>query len=204
THQCTISQHLSAIFIFLTVFTWLLNHTLDLRLLVAFSSTGFVGGCLIWELMGHFKSDAASSEHRARTVKASLLIFLTLITLMPILCTLTAPIDHYNEDYDDKDCNDHDGDDVTVEAWVAMTMTLAGRWALMSATPVATAANTTIITDGPPPLMATPPQATALAASTLGPLPVEYLKLGNGTWLSSPHSLLLQHASHLLSGTGHV
>lgn len=62
---CTISQHLSVILLFLAVFTRLLDHTLDPRLLVALSSAGFIGGCLVWELMEHFESDAASSERRA-------------------------------------------------------------------------------------------------------------------------------------------
>jgi phosphatidylinositol glycan class C protein len=88
---CTISQNLSVIFAFLTVFTRLLDHTLDPRLLVALSSAGFIVGCLVWELLGHFESDAASSDRRGRTVKASLLIFLALIALAPILRTLTAP-----------------------------------------------------------------------------------------------------------------
>ncbi|KAH9016900.1 phosphatidylinositol N-acetylglucosaminyltransferase [Lactarius pseudohatsudake] len=88
---CAISQNLSVIFIFLAVFTRLLDHTLDPRLLVALSTAGFIGGCLVWELMGHSPSDAASSERRARTVKASLLVFLALIALAPILRTLTAP-----------------------------------------------------------------------------------------------------------------
>ncbi|KAI9430548.1 phosphatidylinositol N-acetylglucosaminyltransferase [Lactarius indigo] len=88
---CTISQHLSVIFVFLAVFTRLLDHTLDPRLLAALSSVGFLGGCLVWELMGHFESDAPSSERLARTVKASLLVFLALIALAPILRTLTAP-----------------------------------------------------------------------------------------------------------------
>ena len=70
-------------------------------------------GCLVWELLGHFESDAASSDRRAllffssaiffvilillllflgaRIVGASLLIFLALIALTPILRTLTAP-----------------------------------------------------------------------------------------------------------------
>ncbi|KAH9008847.1 phosphatidylinositol N-acetylglucosaminyltransferase [Lactarius deliciosus] len=108
---CAISQNISVIFIFLAVFTRLFDHTLDPRLLVALSTAGFIGGCLVWELMGHFESDAASSERRtcfsssiqlnptnqscsalgARMVKASLLIFLALIALAPILRTLTAP-----------------------------------------------------------------------------------------------------------------
>jgi hypothetical protein len=58
---CTISQHLSVIFVFLAVFTHLLNHTLDPRLLVVLSSATFVVGCIIWETMEHFGRDAAGN-----------------------------------------------------------------------------------------------------------------------------------------------
>jgi Phosphatidylinositol N-acetylglucosaminyltransferase len=58
---CTISQHLSVIFIFLAVFTRLLDHTLDPRLLVVLSSAIFVVGCIIWEAMEYFGSDALRS-----------------------------------------------------------------------------------------------------------------------------------------------
>jgi|SRR6266850_189905 len=109
---CTICQHLSVIFVFLAVFTRLLDQTLDPRLLVVVSSASFVVGCIVWEFMEYFGSDAAwntFSDHRtffkaftvaliqsicglgARAVKASLLIFLALIALAPILRTLTAP-----------------------------------------------------------------------------------------------------------------
>ncbi|KAH9979844.1 phosphatidylinositol N-acetylglucosaminyltransferase [Lactifluus volemus] len=90
---CTISQHISAIFIFLAVFTRLLDNTLDPRLLVALSTMNFVAGCIIWELLEYFWGDAtqSGSADRARTVKASLLVFLALIALAPILRTLTAP-----------------------------------------------------------------------------------------------------------------
>lgn len=110
---CTISQHLSVIFIFLAVFTRLLDHTLDPRLLIILSSATFVVGCIIWEAMEHFARDeltSTPSDRRkfvlllgcitdlmliaglgARTVKASLLVFLALIALAPILRTLTAP-----------------------------------------------------------------------------------------------------------------
>jgi phosphatidylinositol glycan class C protein len=46
---CTISQHLSLIFIFLAVSTRLLDYTLDPRPLAVLSSTTFVVGCIIWE-----------------------------------------------------------------------------------------------------------------------------------------------------------
>lgn len=57
---CTISQHLSVIFIFLAVFTRLLEHTLDPRLLVVLSSAIFVVGCIIWEAMEYFERDPLS------------------------------------------------------------------------------------------------------------------------------------------------
>jgi hypothetical protein len=58
---CTIAQHLSVIFIFLAVFTRLLDHTLDPRLLVVFSSATFVVGCTTWEAMGYFGRDELRS-----------------------------------------------------------------------------------------------------------------------------------------------
>jgi phosphatidylinositol N-acetylglucosaminyltransferase subunit C len=58
---CTISQHISVIFIFLAVFTQLLDNTLDPRLLVALSTMNFVAGCIIWELLEYFWGDASQS-----------------------------------------------------------------------------------------------------------------------------------------------
>jgi len=110
---CTISQHLSVILIFLAVFIRLLDRTLDPRLLVFLSSATFVVGCILWEVMEYLGRDelgGAPSDRRefvlplwlhnrpdliagpgARTLKASLLVFLALIALAPILRTLTAP-----------------------------------------------------------------------------------------------------------------
>jgi phosphatidylinositol N-acetylglucosaminyltransferase subunit C len=64
---CTVSQHLSIIFIFLAVFTGLLDHSLDPRLLVILSSGTFMVGCIIWEVLEYFGRDAlnsASSDRR--------------------------------------------------------------------------------------------------------------------------------------------
>ncbi|KAI0260636.1 phosphatidylinositol N-acetylglucosaminyltransferase [Gloeopeniophorella convolvens] len=93
---CTISQHLSAVFIFLAIFTRLLDQTLDPRLLVALSTAIFVGGLFIWELMEHTQEvpRTSSPDRRAscgHIVKGSLLLFLALMALAPILRTLTAP-----------------------------------------------------------------------------------------------------------------
>jgi len=90
---CTISQHLSVVFVFLAVFTRLLDHTLDPRLLVVLSSVIFVIECIMWESIEYFGSNVekSTSDRRSYTAKASLLIFLVLIALAPILRTLTAP-----------------------------------------------------------------------------------------------------------------
>jgi phosphatidylinositol glycan class C protein len=58
---CTVSQHLSIIFIFLAVFTRLLDHTLDPRLLVVLSSATFVVGCIIWEVMEYLERGGLKS-----------------------------------------------------------------------------------------------------------------------------------------------
>jgi phosphatidylinositol N-acetylglucosaminyltransferase subunit C len=66
-NACTISQHISVIFVFLAVFVRLLDHTLDPRLLVALSTMNFVAGCVIWELLGYFWSEGSecgSSDRR--------------------------------------------------------------------------------------------------------------------------------------------
>ena len=79
---CTICQHLSVVFVFLAVFTRLLDHTLDPRLLIVLSSAGFIVGCLVWELLGHFESDAASSDRRALLFFFLRDIFVILILLL--------------------------------------------------------------------------------------------------------------------------
>jgi Phosphatidylinositol N-acetylglucosaminyltransferase len=71
---CTISQHLSVIFVFLAVFTRLLDYTLDPRLLVIFSSATFVVGCIIWETMEHFRRDVAGSAPSDRRTFAKLYV----------------------------------------------------------------------------------------------------------------------------------
>lgn len=58
---CTVSQHLSIIFIFLAVFTRLLDHTLDPRLLVVLSSVTFVAGFILWESIEYFGSNLAET-----------------------------------------------------------------------------------------------------------------------------------------------
>lgn len=109
----TISQHLGAIFIFLAVFVRLKERYLDPRLLIWLSITSFVAGASIWDVLVGPQDNTSRAAFRpcsfrvfafvvlevsndrphvagAKIVKSSILVFLSLIGLSPILRTLTA------------------------------------------------------------------------------------------------------------------
>lgn len=105
--SCTISLHLSVIFVFLAIFVRLKERTLDPRLLVWISIVSFICFYTLWETIEHFKSDTSRLTDRrlstfhytrksidplpgAKTVKSSILIFLALLALSPVLRTLTS------------------------------------------------------------------------------------------------------------------
>ncbi|KAI0312626.1 phosphatidylinositol N-acetylglucosaminyltransferase [Amylostereum chailletii] len=90
--SCAITQHLSSIFIFLATFVRLYSDTFDPRLLVFISVGMFATGYTTWEVLDCVQagSNHAPSDRRAKAVKASILVFLALIALAPILRTLTA------------------------------------------------------------------------------------------------------------------
>ncbi|KAI0801276.1 phosphatidylinositol N-acetylglucosaminyltransferase [Fomes fomentarius] len=85
--SCPISQHLASIFVFLAVFMRLQQCLLDPRALVWISSGVFLTGYIIWELL---ECSRAGDGARAKTLKASILVFLALMSLSPVLKTLTA------------------------------------------------------------------------------------------------------------------
>ncbi|KAI0033163.1 phosphatidylinositol N-acetylglucosaminyltransferase subunit C [Vararia minispora EC-137] len=90
--SCAITQHISTISIFLVAFIHLRHQTLDPRLLVFASTALFVTGFLVWEILssiGKKRLGTADSDRRARAARASILVFLALIALAPILRTLT-------------------------------------------------------------------------------------------------------------------
>ncbi|KAI0068362.1 phosphatidylinositol N-acetylglucosaminyltransferase [Artomyces pyxidatus] len=90
--SCAVTQHLSTIFIFLAVFVRLLDCTFDPRLLVFISAGMFVTGYALWEVLDYTQVGwiDGSADRRAKTAKASILVFLALMALAPILRTLTA------------------------------------------------------------------------------------------------------------------
>ncbi|EJD03912.1 phosphatidylinositol N-acetylglucosaminyltransferase [Fomitiporia mediterranea MF3/22] len=88
---CTIAQHVSSIFIFLVTFVHLYDESWDPRVLVWISVGMFLLGYLLWELMDCFLfGQRMEREHRAKALKSSILVFLALLALSPVLRTLTA------------------------------------------------------------------------------------------------------------------
>ncbi|KAL1679832.1 phosphatidylinositol N-acetylglucosaminyltransferase subunit C [Schizophyllum commune] len=86
-----ITQHLASVAIFVSAFTMLKDHVLDPRVLLWLSIAGFFLGYLVWEVLVRAISDRVRRrEDRMRAVKASILLFLALMCLAPVLRTLTA------------------------------------------------------------------------------------------------------------------
>ncbi|KAI0825144.1 phosphatidylinositol N-acetylglucosaminyltransferase [Trametes gibbosa] len=89
--SCPISQHLASIFLFLAVFMRLRQRLLDPRALVWMSAGVFLAGYVIWEILDCARADNMTRNiNRAKTLKASILVFLALMSLSPVLKTLTA------------------------------------------------------------------------------------------------------------------
>lgn len=107
--SCAITQHLATIFIFVSVFVRLKENYLDPLTLVWISVCCFFTGYLSWELLdrtgaghehrhanrklplpGAYCSIGITSHTGIKAVKSSILIFLALMSLSPVLKTLTA------------------------------------------------------------------------------------------------------------------
>ncbi|KAH8120374.1 phosphatidylinositol N-acetylglucosaminyltransferase [Phellopilus nigrolimitatus] len=88
---CTITQHISSIFIFLITFSHLYDESWDPRILVWISVCMFVVGFIVWELLECLLFGyRVDKEQRAKALKASILVFLALMALSPVLRTLSA------------------------------------------------------------------------------------------------------------------
>ncbi|KAI0793489.1 phosphatidylinositol N-acetylglucosaminyltransferase [Abortiporus biennis] len=86
-----VTQHLASVFNFLAVFILLRKRNLDPRLLVWLSVLAFLLGYLTLEVLDRRFTDSASRySRRAKAVKSSILVFLALLSLSPVLRTLTA------------------------------------------------------------------------------------------------------------------
>ncbi|KAG1870076.1 phosphatidylinositol N-acetylglucosaminyltransferase subunit C [Suillus subluteus] len=104
---CAITQHLATIFTFLAVFVRLKERWLDARVLLWVSIVSFFGGYVLYEILscsnpvrGAFTRMPCTStpgpfidwlhHSGSNTIKSSLLVFLALMGLSPVLRTLTA------------------------------------------------------------------------------------------------------------------
>ncbi|KAF8077704.1 phosphatidylinositol N-acetylglucosaminyltransferase subunit C [Lyophyllum atratum] len=89
--SCAITQHISTIFIFLATFVRLRERLLDPRTLVLISVGCFVAGYTTWTWGDFTRADGVDRyANHLKTVKSSILIFLALMSLSPVLRTLTA------------------------------------------------------------------------------------------------------------------
>ncbi|KAF8168082.1 phosphatidylinositol N-acetylglucosaminyltransferase [Crassisporium funariophilum] len=85
--SCAITQHLSTIFIFISVFVRLKEHALDPRSLVCISVTCYFMGYVTWNTFDVKQNDP---ERHLKTFKSSIMMFLVLMSLSPVLRTLSA------------------------------------------------------------------------------------------------------------------
>ncbi|KAH7103053.1 phosphatidylinositol N-acetylglucosaminyltransferase [Auriculariales sp. MPI-PUGE-AT-0066] len=87
--SCAVTQHLSTIFIFVSVFIRLLDESLDARGLSWIALCAQFLGSVVWDLTMAPQSTPGSAT-RAKATKSSVTVFLALIGLSPVLKTLTA------------------------------------------------------------------------------------------------------------------
>ncbi|KDQ13136.1 hypothetical protein BOTBODRAFT_111897 [Botryobasidium botryosum FD-172 SS1] len=88
--SCAIIQHISAVFILLSAFVHLHTMALDPRLLVWVSILCFLLGYTAWELtQARTNTSTEMRWWRAKAFKSSILVFLALLALSPVLKTLT-------------------------------------------------------------------------------------------------------------------
>ncbi|KDR85008.1 hypothetical protein GALMADRAFT_233565 [Galerina marginata CBS 339.88] len=88
--SCSITQHLAIIFIFLAVFVRLKEQALDPRTLVCLSVFCFFVGYFTWNALNRNQELSGRYAKHLKTLKTSIMMFLALMSLSPLLRTLTA------------------------------------------------------------------------------------------------------------------
>ncbi|CAK5280233.1 unnamed protein product [Mycena citricolor] len=87
----TITQHIASVFVFVAIFLRLREEDLDPYVLVWISVGCFLIGYFLWELLDRIGASRLQRHvNRVKTIKSSILIFLALMSLSPVLRTLTA------------------------------------------------------------------------------------------------------------------
>ncbi|KAF9270237.1 phosphatidylinositol N-acetylglucosaminyltransferase [Marasmius fiardii PR-910] len=89
--SCAITQQLDVTFLFLNVFIRLKDRSLDARVLILYTLALFITGYASWELLQYYPQfPNRNNEDRIKNLKSSILISLALMSLSPVLRTLTA------------------------------------------------------------------------------------------------------------------
>ncbi|EPT04313.1 hypothetical protein FOMPIDRAFT_1021975 [Fomitopsis schrenkii] len=94
-YSFAVTQHLASIVIFVAIFVHLNERRLDPRALIWASIGAFLAGWSVWEFLDCCSNVEAcrsvpASTTRTKVVKSSILVFLALMSVSPVLRTLTA------------------------------------------------------------------------------------------------------------------
>ncbi|TFK77082.1 phosphatidylinositol N-acetylglucosaminyltransferase [Pluteus cervinus] len=87
-----VTQQLATIFLFLGIFVWLKDQRLDPRTSLFFSILCYASGYAVWLVASWVRvtSDTQKPGSHLRALKSSILVFFALMSLSPVLRTLTA------------------------------------------------------------------------------------------------------------------
>ncbi|KAF5313115.1 hypothetical protein D9619_003188 [Psilocybe cf. subviscida] len=88
--SCAITQHIAVIFVFLAIFVRLKEQLLDPRTLVFVSVLCFFAGYASWNILDSEDNAAERHSRHLKALKSSIMMFLVLVSLSPVLRTLTA------------------------------------------------------------------------------------------------------------------
>ncbi|KAF4623384.1 hypothetical protein D9613_001830 [Agrocybe pediades] len=87
---CSITQHLAVIFIFLAIFVRLKEQSMDPRSLICISVIFFFLGYATWNSLDQRTERGNRNANHLKAFKSAVMMFLTLMSLSPVLRTLTA------------------------------------------------------------------------------------------------------------------
>ncbi|KAF9569598.1 phosphatidylinositol N-acetylglucosaminyltransferase [Agrocybe pediades] len=87
---CSITQHLAIIFIFLAIFVRLKEQSMDPRSLICISVVFFFLGYATWNSLDQRTERGNRNANHLKAFKSAVMMFLTLMSLSPVLRTLTA------------------------------------------------------------------------------------------------------------------
>ncbi|PVG04869.1 phosphatidylinositol N-acetylglucosaminyltransferase [Serendipita vermifera] len=85
----SVSQHVASIFIFLAIFIRLKENSTDPRIIIWLSILLFFVGWTSWEITLFMQNTPLPREIRSKIIRSSIIVFMALVALAPVLKTLT-------------------------------------------------------------------------------------------------------------------